>query len=200
MEKILTNKQTEKTRIEIVKLEKMCEKLNDKFILQFNELGICEITLELLQDAFFNKSTKIIELVNQQAEPEIKKAKNAAIKAMFKNAVQAQIDEFLASTRFSIDYELFQYITVSNGAIEPVEGYKESIEKSNYYYIETEQEKAVHDALMKIADGINEFNYSLGENAKRLFHRDEDFFKFLTSTKNGVIEMDLDTDFKFLAK
>ena len=200
MEKILTNKQTDKTRIEIVKLEKMCEKLNDKFIPQFNELGICEITLELLQDAFFNKSAKIIELVNQQAEPEIKKAKNAAIKAMFKNAVQTQIDEFLASTRLSIDYELFQYITVSNGAIEPVEGYKESIEKSNYYYIETEQEKAVHDALMKIADGINEFNYSLGENAKRLFHRDEDFFKFLTSTKNGVIEMDLDTDFKFLAK
>lgn len=200
MEKILTNKQTDKTRIEIVKLEKMCEKLNDKFIPQFNELGICEITLELLQDAFFNKSAKIIELVNQQAEPEIKKAKNAAIKAMFKNAVQTQIDEFLASTRLSIDYELFQYITVSNGAIEPVEGYKESIEKSNYYYIETEQEKAVHDALMKIADGINEFNHSLGENAKRLFHRDEDFFKFLTSTKNGVIEMDLDTDFKFLAK
>lgn len=200
MEKILTNKQTDKTRIEIVKLEKMCEKLNDKFIPQFNELGICEITLELLQDAFFNKSAKIIELVNQQAEPEIKKAKNAAIKAMFKNAVQAQIDEFLASTRLSIDYELFQYITVSNGAIEPVEGYKESIEKSNYYYIETEQEKAIHDALMKIADGINEFNYSLGENAKRLFHRNEDFFKFLTSTKNGVIEMDLDTDFKFLAK
>lgn len=200
MEKILTNKQTEKTLIEIIKLEKMCEKLNDKFIPQFNELGICEITLELLQDAFFNKSAKIIELVNQQAEPEIKKAKNAAIKAMFKNAVQTQIDEFLASTRLSIDYELFQYITVSNGAIEPVEGYKESIEKSNYYYIETEQEKAVHDALMKIADGINEFNHSLGENAKRLFHRDEDFFKFLTSTKNGVIEMDLDTDFKFLAK
>ena len=200
MEKILTNKQTDKTRIEIVKLEKMCEKLNDKFIPQFNELGICEITLELLQDAFFNKSAKIIELVNLQAEPEIKKAKNAAIKAMFKNAVQTQIDEFLASTRLSIDYELFQYITVSNGAIEPVEGYKESIEKSNYYYIETEQEKAVHDALMKIADGINEFNHSLGENAKRLFHRDEDFFKFLTSTKNGVIEMDLDTDFKFLAK
>ncbi len=200
MEKILTNKQTDKTRIEIVKLEKMCEKLNDKFIPQFNELGICEITLELLQDAFFNKSAKIIELVNQQAEPEIKKAKNAAIKAMFKNAVQTQIDEFLASTRLSIDYELFQYITVSNGAIEPVEGYKESIEKSNYYYIETEQEKAIHDALMKIADGINEFNYSLGENAKRLFHRNEDFFKFLTSTKKGVIEMDLDTDFKFLAK
>lgn len=200
MEKILTNKRTEKTLIEIIKLEKMCEKLNDKFIPQFNELGICEITLELLQDAFFNKSAKIIELVNQQAEPEIKKAKNAAIKAMFKNAVQAQIDEFLASTRLSIDYELFQYITVSNGAIEPVEGYKESIEKSNYYYIETEQEKAVHDALMKIADGINEFNHSLGENAKRLFHRDEDFLKFLTSTKNGVIEMDLDTDFKFLAK
>lgn len=200
MEKILTNKQTDKTRIEIVKLEKMCEKLNDKFIPKFNELGICEITLELLQDAFFNKSAKIIELVNQQAEPEIKKAKNAAIKAMFKNAVQTQIDEFLASTRLSIDYELFQYITVLNGAIEPVEGYKESIEKSNYYYIETEQEKAIHDALMKIADGINEFNHSLGENAKRLFHRDEDFFKFLTSTKNGVIEMDLDTDFKFLAK
>ena len=82
MEKILINKQSEKTRIEIFKLEKMCEKLNNKFIPQFNELGICEITLELLQDAFFNKSAKIIELVNLQAEPEIKKAKNAAIKAM----------------------------------------------------------------------------------------------------------------------
>ncbi len=53
---------------------------------------------------------------------------------------------------------------------------------------------------MKIADSINEFNHSLEKKKKRLFHRDEDFFKFLTSTKNGVIEMDLDTDFKFLAK
>lgn len=200
MEKILINKQSEKTRIEIVKLDKMCEKLNNKFIPQFNELGICEITLELLQDAFFNKSTKIIELVNQEAEPEIKKAKNAAIKAMFKNAVQMQIDGFLAATRISIDLEFFQYITVSNGAVQLVEGYEESIEKNNYYYIETEQEKAVYDALSKITEGINEFNSSLGENAKTIFYRNEDFFKFLTLTKSGVCEMDLETDYKFLAK
>lgn len=200
MEKILINKQTDKTRIEIVKLEKMCEKLNDKFIPQFNELGICEITLELLQDAFFNKSAKIIELVNQQAEPGIKKAKNAAIKAMFKNAVQAQIDEFLASTRLSIDYELFQYITVSNGAIEPVKGYKESIEKSNYYYIETEQEKAVYDALLKIADGINEFDSSLGETVKKHVFAADYYINFLIKKQNGLVEFDTETDIKLLAK
>lgn len=200
MEKILTNKQTEKTRTEIVKLEKMCEKLNAKIVPQFNELEICELTLDLLKDALFNRSVKIIEMIWKQSEPEFENVKLQAVKTMFKNAIQMQIDKFLSSTRINIDLGLFQYIAVSNGVIQLVEGYKESIEKSNYYYIETEQEKAVYDALSKIADGINDFRASLGENAKRLFHRDEDFLKFLTSNKDGLFQFDADTDIKFLAK
>lgn len=200
MEKILTNKQTDKTCMEIVKLEKMCEKLNKKIVPEFKGLEVCELTFDLLKDVLFDRSAKTIEMIWKQSETEFRNVKMQAVRAMFKKAVQMQIDGFLAATKISIDLELFQYITVSNGAIQLVEGYKESIEKSNYYYIETEQEKAVYDALSKITEGINDFRTSLGEKAKTIFRRDEDFLKFLTVTETGVCEMDFETDYKFLAK
>lgn len=203
MEKILINKRPNKTRVEIVLVEGICKKINEKLIPEFNKLNVGEFTSNLLDDALFNQSSKIINLLTKQANDELKSVKNVAIKSVYENAIKEQKENFLKSSYITLTIEeelLIKYVTIVNGTAVPIEGYKDQIKEDNFYYIESEQEKALYDALSKIADGINEFNSSLGETVKNYVTTPKYYDNFLIINQNGLFQFDTDTDVKFLAK
>lgn len=170
MEKFLMNKNSQKSEKEIIELKNTRSIFENKFIPIFEALNIGELTTELLKDVFQNKGTEVSKLVLIQADKDISKIRNRAIREQLINSVNIQIDEFtLSCDKISktINLDLLPFLTVEDGQIKFAPNAEQSIRKSNYYYIETEQEKLLYDALCKISEGYNEFIGGLGVNAKR---------------------------------
>lgn len=203
MKKILINKQTERTRRDIMSVDGLCKKINEILIPEFLKLGISEFTADFLNDALFNKNQKAIELLKIQANEETSKVRNLAIKSVYDRAIAEQIESYIQSSKISISVNeefLLKYVAISENTATPTDGYKEKISEENLYFIETPEELAIYNALLKIADGINEFNSSLGETVKKHVFAADYYINFLIKKQNGLVEFDTETDIKLLAK
>lgn len=144
--------------------------INSKLTPAFESLNIGELTTELLNDILLNKCVGVSKLVLIQADKDVAKIRNRAIREQLLNSVGMQIDEFVISCNKiigEVNRQLLSFLTVEAGQIQYIPNAEQLIRESNYYYIETEKEKIVYDALCKIAEGWDEFYSSINENAKR---------------------------------
>jgi hypothetical protein len=96
--------------------------------------------------------------------------------------------------------DVFPYLVVEDGKIKALPNAEQQIREGNYYYIETEQEKQLYDALCKISDGYNEFMGGLGANAKRLIISIRQVEQLLISDEKGLIFPDNFNDYKSLTQ
>lgn len=203
MERILMNENSPKSDKQIIELKNTVSVLENRFIPIFEALNIGELTSELLHDTFKNKDNEVIKLVLTQADKDVLKIRNKAIKDHLLNSVTSQINDFaLNCDKLSkkINLELFPYLIVEDGKIKALPNAEQAIREANYYYIETEQEKQLYDALCKISEGYNEFMGGLGANAKRLIISIRQIEQLLISDNKGLIQPDNFNDYKSLTR
>ena len=203
MEKIFMNENSPKSDIQIIELKNTVSVLENRFIPIFEALNIGELKIELLNDTFTNKGNEVIKLVLIQADKDVLKIRNQAIRGHLLNSVKSQINDFAINcSKLSkkINLEVFPYLTIEDGKIKVLPNAEQAIRESNYYYIETEQEKQLYDALCEIASGYNKFMGGLGANSKRLIFSIKQVELYLLLDEKGVIIPDSFNDYKSLAQ
>lgn len=203
MEKILMNESSQKSEKEIIELKNTISVLESRFVPIFETLNIGELTTDLLNDTFKNKGNEVKKMVLIQADKDVLKIRNQAIRDHLLNSVKSQIDDFAINCgklSKKINLDVFPYLVVEDGKIKALPNAEQQIREGNYYYIETEQEKQLYDALCKISEGYNEFMGGLGANAKRLIISIRQVEQLLISDEKGLIFPDNFNDYKSLTQ
>lgn len=203
MEKILMNESSQKSDKQIIELINTVSVLENRFIPIFETLNIGELTTDLLNDTFKNKGNEVEKMVLIQADKDVLKIRNQAIRDHLLNSVKSQIDDFAINCgklSKKINLDVFPYLVVEDGKIKALPNAEQQIREGNYYYIETEQEKQLYDALCKISEGYNELMGGLGANAKRLIISIRQVEQLLISDEKGLIFPDNFNDYKSLTQ
>ena len=203
MEKILINKMDQISERQIAELKVLKSLIDKKLIPAFESLNIGELTTELLSDILINKCVEVSKLVLIQADKDVSKIRNRAIRKQLLNSVDLQIDKFITSSNniaSEVNTQLLTFLTVEAGQIQYIQNAERMIRESNYFFIETEAEKRVYDALCKISDGYNEFMGGLGAEAKRLIFSIIQVEQLLISDEKGLIFPDNFNDYKSLTR
>lgn len=203
MEKVLINKMDQISERQIAELKVLKSFIDKKLMPAFESLNIGGLTTELLSDILINKCVGVSKLVLIQADKDVSKIRNRAIREQLLNSVDLQIDEFITSSNniaSEVNTQLLTFLTVEAGQIQYIQNAERMIRESNYFFIETEAEKRVYDALCKITEGWNEFYESIGENAKRHIWSLRHVERFLTKDSNGLTIPNDIVDYKTLAE
>lgn len=132
-----------------------------KIIPAFNELGIGEITTELLQDAVIGNCSMIEGIAQKQARNDTKSIKTPSIKDNMLMDADRAISTFKQACFSALQGEkrqLSRYLTVNNdGLIELSQSAAETIKDECRYYITEDREIEAYKAHLNACEAINKF-------------------------------------------
>lgn len=152
-------------------LNDLVSELNSGFKHDFNSLNIGKLTTEILRDSLTPGGEMVEQLIRNQADNDVKKIVNVAIKKAILSNVEPLIIEFKAICTGYIRRNiqgLVEYIqVVKDGCvITAVDGAKDIILEKAQYYIDDPKQIEIYNELKQISDSRNRLLALVGPNCK----------------------------------